>query len=75
MKSKVTGSNFLKLAFIRASPGHYKGRKQGCLKVFTRTISFSLSSLERRAVRVPHPPPHLNILVFTPRLRCGWWVS
>ncbi|MXQ84797.1 hypothetical protein E5288_WYG016680 [Bos mutus] len=33
MKSKVTGSNFPKLAFIRASPGDYKGRRTRVFKV------------------------------------------
>lgn len=32
MKSKVTGSNFPKLAFIRASPGDYKGRRTRVFK-------------------------------------------
>ena len=72
MKSKVTGSNFPKLAFIRASPGDCKGR---------RTRVFKGLHAHNQLLRLffgeeggpDSATPSLKILLFTLRLRCGWW--
>lgn len=63
MKSKVTGSNFPKLAFIRASPGHCKGRRTRVFKGLHAHNQLLPLFFGEEGGRVPHPssPPGVGV--------------